>query len=159
MLGVDQFADFGQGFDAIALVFQAFEQLLAGVRAPPEGAEFVFVLEQRGQIAVQTLDELGGGNGGAVGAPEAGGAHVLDAAFLAVGQLDAQLAALGADAGVLAADLARFGRVFLAHAGSLAADAAWVRRRDSAGARLVAAAFAGFGGSGSPFHSASLKCS
>jgi hypothetical protein len=54
----------------------------------PELAQFSFVFEQLGDIAKELFDKFSGGNGGTVGAPEAGLQGVLDCALFAVGQLD-----------------------------------------------------------------------
>lgn len=88
LFGIDDPLHFGELLVAEALFGQAGQQLLSGVGNAPEGAQFVFVLEEVRQLAEEQLHELLGRHGCAVRVPEGRGHHVLDISLFAVGQAD-----------------------------------------------------------------------
>src|SRR5690606_18409901 len=139
--GIDEPGDLAKLLGAITLLCKAIQQAAAGVRPAPEPAQFGLILEEVGDVAEHALHEFGGRHRLAIGAPEAGGHHVLDLSGLAIRELD--LHPFRAFARRLAALGAEFRRRLLADARALATIRADARRGLLADARLLAAFRAG----------------
>ena len=85
-LGVNDFLHLGQLVVAETFFGQSLQELGPRVRRTPQLRKFFFVMEKVGQLAKKHFHELLRGHRRAVGMPERGRHHVLDVAFLAVGE-------------------------------------------------------------------------
>jgi len=70
VFGVDDLLHFEHLIAGETPAGEAFEEFGAGGGIAPEGAEFVFVLEEFRESAEQEFHELAGGHGGTVWVPE-----------------------------------------------------------------------------------------
>jgi hypothetical protein len=128
VFGIDEAADFGELLVAVTAFGESFEEGLTGVGLAPELAQFGFVFEEVGDVAEELGDELGGGDGFAVGTPEAGLHRVLDCALFAVGELDDDLLGTPGSGGFIARVVGgRLDGVFACgFAGTTGGDAHWL---------------------------------
>ena len=136
LLGVNQLLHRHQFVVAEILVGQAVQEFRPRVGRAPEDAEFGFALEEIRQLAKEQLHELLRAHRRAVGMPEGCHHHVLDDAFLSVGELHPCSLLLFADATNLPAD---FAGNLGAFAGRLAANFARLGRWNDTGAGTLAA--------------------
>lgn len=87
---IDHSPHLGELLSIEAAFGKASDQRGAGLRLAPDFAKFGFIAEQFGQLAEQAFDELRGCNRLARCIPVGGRAHMLERAFLAVGERNHQ---------------------------------------------------------------------